>query len=89
MNEFTEFNVSKALVYLKDGYVVSTIVETKKIYFVLKKDKIIVQSPLTKYSVSESDFIHIYEGLIFSLVQDEEESVDLKKDEEYYSWRNK
>ena len=92
MNDFEElyeFDVKKALGYLKENYVVSSIIDHKVNYFFYKQEMIVVVGPYLKTRISKEDFLKLYDNSIFSLVEEEQEHVDLKRDEEYYSWRNK
>lgn len=87
--EVYEFDAKKALSYLKENFVVSSAIDHKMNYFFYKCEKVVVVGPFLKTVLSEEDFFKLYGEATFSLVDEEEPSVDLKRDEEYYSWRNK
>lgn len=88
MKKYSDFNIYTALEYLKDNYVVVSF-NNATTYFYKKKDKIIIITPNLKLKVNEKDFIETYKNNRFSLVEENDSSIDLKKDEEYYSWKNK
>ena len=89
MDELVDFDIKVGLKYLLDGYVIKSVNSSKAIYFVIKGDKVISFNDGYKAKMSQEDFIELYRYSSFNLVEEEYESIDLKRDEEYYRWRSK
>mgnify|MGYP006903497510 CR=1 FL=1 len=81
-------NVRDALKYLKAGYHLYSVKGKKKEDYVYLNGKIFLSDENKSVQLGEYDFLSLYEDTSFFLSEDEnEEVVDIKKDEEYYSWR--
>lgn len=89
MDPYSNFNIYTALEYLKDNYIVVLLNSHITTYFYKKNDKIVVTSSNLKINISEKDFLETYKDSNFSLIENDDSCIDLKKDEEYYSWKNK
>ena len=89
MDELVDFDIKVGLKYLLDGYVIKSINSSKVIYFVIKGDKVISFNDGYKAKMSQEDFTELYRYSSFNLVEEEYESIDVKRDEEYYRWRSK
>ena len=89
MDELVDFDIKVGLKYLLDGYVIKSVNSSKVIYFVIKEDKVISFNDGYKAKMSQEDFIELYRDSSFNLVEEEYESIDVKRDEEYYRWRSK
>jgi len=89
LEEENIFGIEQALARLEDDYILSTVVDNKRSYVIKKAGKIVVGDGNSMFSLSLKEFSRLYREGKFSLVEDEEEVVDLKKDEEYYSWGKK
>ena len=89
MDELVDFDIKVGLKYLLDGYVIKSVNSSKAIYFVIKGDKVISFNDGYKAKMSQEDFIELYRYSSFNLVEEEYESIDVKRDEEYYRWRSK
>lgn len=89
MEEIKQFDLKQAIKYMEETYVLATVVEDNLNYIVKKGDKIVVSNANSMFSLSMKEFVELYKDAKFSLVEEDEESVDLKKDEEYYSWGKK
>ena len=89
MDELVDFDIKVGLKYLLDGYVIKSVNSSKVIYFVIKEDKVISFNDEYKAKMSQEDFIELYRYSSFNLVEEEYESIDVKRDEEYYRWRSK
>ena len=89
MDELVDFDIKVGLKYLLDGYVIKSVNSSKVIYFVIKGDKVISFNDGYKAKMSQDDFIELYRYSSFNLVEEEYESIDVKRDEEYYRWRSK
>ena len=89
MDELVDFDIKIALKYLLDGYVIKSVNSSKVIYFVIREDKVISFNDGYKAKMSQEDFIKLYRYSSFNLVEEEYESIDVKRDEEYYRWRSK
>ena len=62
----------------------------RKVIYVLKNKKIIVQSNAYKLSLDKDEFLSLYKNEEFYLFDEENEAfVDEEKDKEYYSWEHK
>ena len=83
-----DFSYEQAVFYLGEGYVVKTVVTNRAYYFLKKGEKVIMVSEGFKAKLDMSEFSSLYKEALFSLVEGDEPTVDEKKDEEYYSWRN-
>lgn len=83
-----KLNSREALRYLKAGYHLYTYKENKKEDFFFREEKIFLSDENKSLKINQYDFLSLYENSSFFLSDDEnEEAVDMKKDEEYYSWR--
>ena len=89
MDELVDFDIKVGLKYLLDGYVIKSVNSSKAIYFVIKGDKVISFNDGYKAKMSQEDFIELYRYSSFNLVEEEYETIDVKRDEEYYRWRSK
>lgn len=89
MKEYNNFNIYTALEYLKDNYIVVSFNNHMTSYFYKNNNKIVVTTSNLKLKISEKDFLESYKDNKFSLVEDNDLNIDLKKDEEYYFWKNK
>ena len=89
MDELVDFDIKVGLKYLLDGYVIKSVNSSKAIYFVIKGDKVISFNDGYNAKMSQEDFIELYRYSSFNLVEEEYESIDVKRDEEYYRWRSK
>lgn len=89
MEEENLFNLDQALEYLENTYVLATVVKNRRSYVMKKQEKIVISDGDSLFSLSLKEFKNLYKEAKFSLVEDDAEVVDLKKDEEYYSWGKK
>lgn len=88
MEQINKINIDKALSYLKAGYHLYSIVDKKEVHFVYKKDMVLVFGENNFQSLNEFSFKELYKDCGFQIdMESEEEAVDMKKDEEYYSWK--
>ena len=93
MNGFNEKeiidNIDKAIALLKNYKVLFTNHLNNKTYFVNKKQRVIVVGVNCKYSLSFDEFKEIYEQAKFVVYEENEESFDFSRDDEYYGWKHK
>jgi len=89
LEEENIFGIEQAIAQLEDNYILSTVVDNKRSYIIKNDDKVVINDGNSMFSLSLKEFSKLYSEGKFSLVEDEEEVVDLKKDEEYYSWGKK
>lgn len=84
-----KFNAKEAIRLIKGGYPIIAVIDRKKYAFSYTDNKVHVLSDNGGMTLSEPDFLSLYQDSLFYLDQEamEEETVDIKKDEEYYSWR--
>ena len=84
------FSILEANVYLKEGRTIKTVSSPFVNYFRLVDDVVRVSNMNTKYFLSLQEFNQLYKDSYFMLQESkEQETVDSKKDEEYYSWTHK
>lgn len=85
------FDINLAYKYLKDSYIIKTYSSFARClyYFYIEGKNIIFLSNSFKTIISKDDFFKDFKDYNFSLVYLEEEIVDIKKDQEYYSWGKK
>lgn len=75
-----------ALKLLKEDYVLESKSNENRFVFVKENNKIAVYSQKYTVFVDFLDFLKLYESFIFFPVETKDkESIDIKKDEEYYS----
>lgn len=83
-----KIQIDKALKLLKAGYNLYTINNHIREEFSIKDSYIIIKSENKSIKINSYDFLSIYKDTFFYIKDDESiETVDIKKDEEYYSWR--
>jgi len=75
------------LQYLKDG-IVLCIKNPKLTYLFLKDNEVIVKNSNSRYSIPLNQLKEMFGKETFYVYQDNQESVDTQKDEEYYAWKN-
>ena len=84
------FSIIEAIVYLNEGRTIKSVCNSFMNYFRLVDGRIRVVNNNTKYYLSLEEFKSLYINNKFMLHESNiEDTVDLKKDEEYYSWTNK
>lgn len=76
----------QVLQYLKDKEIVVTVERT---FFYLQEGRIVVKGTNSRYTLSPEDFVSLYNNETFFLYKPLEGSIDLDKDDEYYSWKSK
>ena len=80
---------SEVLRYLQDGEAVCIVNRSKITYFFYSHNKIVVVSENFNTSITPKQFQQLYEKENFYLYKNNEEEIDLAKDDEYYSWKGK
>ena len=75
-----------ALDYLKSGYILYLIIDNTKFKFKYFKNKIYIVSNNISQIINEYMFKSLYKDSKFYLDDENIEEIDIKKDEEYYSW---
>ncbi len=77
-----------ALRYLKAGYTLYIISNRKKELFLYRDSLIMINGENKTLKINEYDFLSLYDQQNFYIDEEkEEDAVDMKRDEEYYSWR--
>ena len=84
MDEFIEVN--EAVNLLKDGIILKDI---NKSLFVYKKEKIHVYSTNSSYSLKIDEFIELFKDDKFIIEDFDDNTIDVEKDKEYYSFKHK
>lgn len=85
------YKITEVVELMKDNIIFYSIdSKGRKVIYVLKNKKIIVQSNAYKLSLDKDEFISLYKNEEFYLLEEENEAfVDEEKDKEYYSWEHK
>ena len=85
------YKITEVVELMKDNIIFYSIDNKgRKVIYVLKNKKIIVQSNAYKLSLDKDEFISLYKNEEFYLFDEENEVfVDEEKDKEYYSWEHK
>ena len=78
-----------AVDYLKQQEVLCSVDNQKITYYRLKGNMISVSTPNAHYLLSLEQFKDLFSHQTFYLYTRFEDSIDLTKDEEYYSWKNR
>ena len=79
-------NIEEAYILLKEGLV---LMDAKKSYFKLSKKRIVIKGENATYSLMIKEFLDLYKDSKFIVLDYNEDSIDLKRDEEYYSFKHK
>ena len=87
MEKIESFN--EVLRHLQDGDAVCTINNGKVTYYFYSHGKIFITSDTLNTSIPPKHFQQLYDKENFYLYTNEDEEIDLAKDEEYYSWKGK
>ena len=73
---------------LVDQEILLIMKEGNPVFFVRRKDKILVKGPSSTYRISLDEVEELFKDEVFYLYDDiQQETVNLEKDEEYYTWR--
>ena len=85
------YKITEVVELMKDNIIFYSIdSKGRKVIYVLKNKKIIVQSNAYKLSLDKDEFLSLYKNEEFYLFDEENEAfVDEEKDKEYYSWEHK
>lgn len=85
------YKITEVVELMKDNIIFYSIDNKgRKVIYVLKNKKIIVQSNAYKLSLDKDEFLSLYKNEEFYLFDEENEAfVDEEKDKEYYSWEHK
>jgi len=78
--------IKEALQLLKDKIVLKDIQSNRFIY---KNKRIYIYSSNSSYNLNEEDFLVLFKDGKFIIEDFEEETIDLEKDKEYYSFKHK
>ena len=89
MEEEKTYDEKEALALLKGGYPLKLIFRDREYRLYFHKGKVHLKNETEGLSISEYEFSSLYQGCRFYIDHEsmDEETVDMKKDEEYYSWR--
>lgn len=73
---------------LEDQEILLIMKDGNPVFFVKRKDKILVKGQSSTYRISLDDLEILFKDEVFYLYDDvQQETVNLEKDEEYYTWR--
>ena len=78
-------DISEAILYLKDGEILTG---SGKERFILKQEKICCYNDGTRFSLTEEEFLQLYQKSSFYLYEETAE-IDETKDEAYYRYYRK
>ncbi len=76
----------EAISFLKEGKIILFFSDKSKYLASLKRQKIFIMSKNLTYHLSLKDFEELYQDASFYLYEESDETIDIKKDEEYYSY---
>lgn len=80
----------EALKLLKDGEILCILNDREAVFFAWRKERVLVKGSSSTYRLTESEWLNLFKDSDFLLYERApEETVNLQKDEEYYSWRHK
>lgn len=79
-------NINEAYLVLNQGLVVIDNTNTR---FKIIDNKIIVKNDNSRFSLEENEFLTLYKNSKFLLLEDSEQIIDTKKDDEYYNFKHK
>lgn len=86
--ENESLEIDTAIKYLQAGYHLYAIVDKKEERFYKKENRILISSFNKAVFLDVYAFRSLYDKVKFHILDDSaEDAVDMKKDEEYYSWR--
>jgi hypothetical protein len=87
--EDKKLTAKEALKYLKAGYTLVSALSGEDEYFVFDGKSVQVRGENEGLTLSDFRFLELYKDSLFEVDDEEndEDAVDPKKDEEYYSWR--
>lgn len=83
MNKLT---FTEAISFLKEGKIILFFSDKSKYLASLKRQKIFIMSKNLTYHLPLKDFEELYQDASFYLYEESDETIDIKKDEEYYSY---
>lgn len=83
MNKLT---FTEAISFLKEGKIILFFSDKSKYLASLKRQKIFIMSKNLTYYLTFEDFEELYQDASFYLYEESDENIDIKKDEEYYSY---
>ena len=78
-------DISEAILYLKDGEILTG---SGKERFILKQEKVYCYNDGTRFSLTEDEFLQLYQKSSFFLYEETAE-IDETKDEAYYRYYRK
>ena len=89
MDELKTYKIKDAIVLLKGGYNLKLSFKDREYLVYFHNGKIHLKNDTEGLCLSEYEFSHLYQDCNFRIDTSnlDEETVDIKKDEEYYSWR--
>lgn len=76
----------EAISFLKEGKIILFFSDKSKYLASLKRQKIFIMSKNLTYYLSLKDFEELYKDASFYLYEESDKTIDIKKDEEYYSY---
>lgn len=76
----------EAISFLKEGKIILFFSDKSKYLASLKRQKIFIMSKNLTYYLTLKDFEELYQDASFYLYEESDETIDIKKDEEYYSY---
>jgi len=78
--------IKEAYEAIKEGFIVKNM---RNYIFKMRNKKVWVKSENATYTLSFKDFIKLYEDDKFIIFEDNNQVIDSKKDDEYYSFKHK
>lgn len=88
MEKKEKIPVSDSLRYLKAGYQLKAVIDKKIVRFIFRDGLVFVLDGDSFLKLNEFIFLDLYHEIAFEIEDNQDEdTVDMEKDREYYSWR--
>ena len=80
------YNVNEACILLKNGVIM---VDFHNARFKFINENIIIKNDNARYVLCIEEFLNLYKDSKFIILEEGDAIIDIKKDEEYYSFKHK
>lgn len=86
--EDKNYNLNEAIELLTKGIILTSTINNRQAFIKCKNKIIYIYSFNTRIKINMEDFKTLYDKCVFEIYDENQEiTVDLEKDKEYYSWR--
>ena len=79
-------SIKQAYIALQDGLAIRDFSNNR---YKLKDEKVVVKNDHARFYLSVEDFLNLYKEKKFIILDDTDNSIDTKKDDEYYGFKHK